>query len=272
MRTFKEPIDVSVLGVDTDEFYYFLGITAADANFDMSTFTPRYRLQIHIKDRQILEDISSWLKFERSVRVINKKDQADNAILQFSSNVTYQICKRYGIDETKTRTITSKFVPSKWFFSFLRGFMDGDGCISRGRVTLCCSRKEFLEEVLVKCNENSIFLKQGVTCNKGCYYLLFPVESSKLLINKLYKGASLYLQRKKEAAVEAFDKSGRLFVPWHSEAVRLYNEGKTTKEISIIVNHCTASVSAVLKKNGLGRHYKRRRDYGITKERHEQIL
>jgi len=80
------------------------------------------------KDKEQLENFSSCLNLKVKMG-IHKSGQGRTAFrVQFGDILFYRFLLGIGLSNAKSRTIGSLEIPDKYFFDFLRGSFDGDGC------------------------------------------------------------------------------------------------------------------------------------------------
>ncbi len=103
------------------ELAWLLGLLFADGHIG----TDRSRTMLTAKDTKFLEQVRDLLKSNFRIEyaattpqlIINRMDRVEKF-------------ERYGITKSKTYTATFPFVPIEFIHHFVRGFLDGDGCIS----------------------------------------------------------------------------------------------------------------------------------------------
>ena len=202
--------------IDTPEKAYFLGFFYADGCNDMK----QNRIVVSLKeeDEYLLERFSQFFKSDRPLTVNNQKK--GNIIFPqkvFTLRGKY-ICKRLselGAVSQKTTILKwdiENIMKTELFSHFIRGFFDGDGCISLiynksgscraiidfvgGSFEFMNTLKEFLEKEL----GISIYLRQR---GEHKYEMSFSKKDSVLKFKKyIYKDCSICLDRKFQKFVE----------------------------------------------------------------------
>ena len=202
--------------IDTEDKAYWLGFLMADGYNHENKGCVALRLQA--KDKEILEKYKKFLEtnvpiysFTRSTSV-NKLKKEYCEVNVCSSYFSEQLAK-LGCTQGKTYTLEFPSIKESLYNHFIRGFFDGDGCLSvkdrlNRRIRGTCMEYQFnivgKESVLLKIQEiliNSIQitktpLKQS--SNKGFAKVL--QYSGKLVVSKimnyLYKDAAIFLKRK----------------------------------------------------------------------------
>jgi len=117
--------------IDTEEKAYFLGFMFADGCvFQNSHGGYSVQIKLHEKDKSILERFRVALKSEHPIYNHNY-DNYKQCKFQIGSKQMAQDLIRHGCTPRKTFTI--KFpttIPDHLIRHFIRGYSDGDGCIS----------------------------------------------------------------------------------------------------------------------------------------------
>ena len=138
--------------------------------------------------------------------------KGNNYCIQIGSKEMFEDLNKLNVFPNKTKRLKLPSVPSKFWFSFLRGYFDGDGNVWVGythkeskkpnltiRVVFTSCTKSFLEEIRSKLF--NYFSSNGViSCGRGNYYrLTYSVKGSLKLYKFMYNSRypSLYLSRKK---------------------------------------------------------------------------
>lgn len=108
-----------------------------------------------------------------------------------------------------TEKIHNKIIDSSYFHHFLRGFFDGDGSVSKnGGQIVFTGKKSLMENLAEAVKENygvessSLLKVKGGFVQDGkvnSYHLgYYKNDSKEKLYSEMYKGATLFLTRKKE--------------------------------------------------------------------------
>lgn len=133
--------------------------------------------------------------------------------IQFSDVKFYRWLLTIGLMPNKTKIIGKIAVPDKYFFDFLRGHFDGDGCTysywdprwkSSFMIYLqfVSASKEHIEWL-----KNKIFeftsLKGSINKGSGCFKLTYAKTAAKIIFVKLYHGNCVYLSRKRKKIEES---------------------------------------------------------------------
>jgi hypothetical protein len=210
--------------IDTEEKAYFLGILYADGSL-----TTGSGIKITLKDHDldILEKLSDIIygfrKLKESQTIV--KDENGNIIevrkyftLNFySKKMNNDLCK-LGCTPKKSFTITfpDKLIDQELMRHFIRGYLDGDGCIcitnkDRPRVDFTSNGEfiigliEFIEKTLnIKCGRIGQRHEDTATRN----IQISGYDRVKILLDYLYKDATIYMNRKYNKYIEMLSDFG----------------------------------------------------------------
>lgn len=193
--------------IDTEEKAYLLGYLLADGNV---YFSDSYKLRFCLayQDINILYKFKEILHLNSKILTIKRKNRKNSQMecsLSWTSEGQFKDVAKYGIVPNKTLV---SFLPidkidENVIHHFIRGFFDGDGCISVkgnkhalsfvGTYELITQLRKYL------CDKLDIyFVKLSYRTKKNTVYQI--MWSSKKDIRKLfeflYKDATIYLDRK----------------------------------------------------------------------------
>lgn len=179
------------------DVYYWAGILAADGWVEES----RNRIGLALQK----SDLSHLEKFKKAVSSTHDicpfMSSSAYRIRFNSSDMVLDLRNRFNITGSKTHTYTlPEFESIDGFIHFLRGYIDGDGCLfttSSQKISLSISSaiKDNLVEIR---NLVSIILNTSINTNimlninkKGsCYSLVFPISISHRLLEILYSNST----------------------------------------------------------------------------------
>jgi hypothetical protein len=108
----------------TPDLAYSIGLLASDGNLSKDG----RHLNLTSKDRV---QIILFKKCLRLKTKIGKKNSGKNNLAyqtQFGDVLFYKFLLTVGLTPRKSNTMSSLAIPDKYFFDFLRGYFDGDGC------------------------------------------------------------------------------------------------------------------------------------------------
>lgn len=208
---------------------YVLGFFTADGCL---TINPRgsHYIEFTNNDIDVLEKIREALQSKHKIgnKTKNKINQKNGYRLQVGNQEMFKDLKELGFMVRKSKIIQMPRVPYKFFPDFLRGYFDGDGCISYGKykykdrkskkfhilIRFICYNKIFLEQLsiiiekLIKTKGKTIFY------HERAYSLAYSVTDSLKIINKMYKIKGIWMDRKYNSC---------------KKALKMYNDIKNSK-------------------------------------------
>lgn len=127
--------------------------------------------------------------------------------IQFGNVKLYRWLNNIGITANKSKTIGILKIPNKYFFDFLRGLLDGDGCVTsfkhpeskhlQIRVKFCSANKDFLIWLESKIY-NLLSLSGKIGTIPRVFELIYYKYSSIKLLKKIYRKSTVFLNRKFE--------------------------------------------------------------------------
>jgi intein-encoded DNA endonuclease-like protein len=188
---------VNELIEEDGNWFYFVGFMLADGSISHNT------VQINIcnKDREILEKIAIWLDLRTGVHTYKAAENSftteDRCMIAFNSKIIIDRLGNYGVVARKTGYEDYRNIPDEYYFDFLRGFMDGDGCSSRGRMAF------YSNEALINKIESEVYTKLGVSGtvrydSSIIWRLTYNIRDSVIIASSMYKNAELFLSRKRD--------------------------------------------------------------------------
>lgn len=188
--------------IDTEEKAYWLGFLYADGN--VSRFNTTIELALEENDKEHIEKFRSFVHLEnkplsKKQRILNGQKYYSYRFSFNSANVKQSLIN-LGCKPQKTFDLSfpnNTQVPENLLHHFIRGYIDGDGCIY-------VSNKKISVEVLG--TENFLLgYKQWVGLGQSKIYtfnhsdIYRVVNSNQQALNilkRIYKDATLYLERK----------------------------------------------------------------------------
>ena len=189
--------------IDSEEKAYWLGFLYADGN--VSSTINNVELSLSAIDTDHLEKYRRFLKNESPVRIgtvtCNGKIYSRCRLAVTNKHFKEQLISLGCIPN---KSLILKF-PKGIFkyddlkYHFIRGYVDGDGCISftkSGRLALeIIGTKEFLSSI------KEIFpafskLMRNKKWKNNTYFISCTCNKADKVITKLYKNSKIYLQRK----------------------------------------------------------------------------
>ena len=190
--------------LDKSEYcYYFLGFIYADGCLTNGYLS----ININNKDIEILERFKTYLNTKKPIYHIEK---TNSILFSFKNKKIYETLINYGLTPRKSLITTfPDNIPDDMVHHFIRGYFDGDGCISiinrktiKGLKINIVGTYEFLNSL-----QKILITKIGITpkkisqitSNKNTYQLNFKSKSDVLKFKEfIYNGSTIFLNRKKE--------------------------------------------------------------------------
>lgn len=200
--------------VDNQDKAYILGFLYADGSngsiYEKNHYYTTMLLQM--EDKYILDEMCRRMEMDRGARVIinntNKKSYAKMEIM--NKHMVLRL-DELGIVVNKTRKTRFPFWLGKELYPhFIRGYLDGDGCIPKrlDRVHFCGSHG-FITD-LASVIEKQFGFKQSVgnyKCSEGISYLQICDTVKRLkFLDWIYKDADMKLIRKYNLYLEMKEK------------------------------------------------------------------
>lgn len=193
--TCRNPIKKDIFDIiDTEEKAYWLGFLYADGS--LNPLNGQVSLGLQEKDKKHLEKYKEFLKCNN---VISYKKNTKSYSLNFACKRIYQSLIEKGCVPRKSLILTfptNKQVPAHLKKHFMRGYVDGDGCLCCTDKTYCFSfvgTKSFINEAISFFNWKPCKLDTA-----GQAYVWRCADKKKVpyYLDYLYKDAKIYLDRK----------------------------------------------------------------------------
>lgn len=214
----KENIKIDIFNpVNTPEAAYILGFYIADGCLNGNKFV----ITLNEKDKEILEKIRDYMspitKLIYKKETINKQSIVSHPMYSFAFACKEIVSCLEDLGLGKNKTYLSKsiknVVPKELMWDFIRGYWDGDGCISSSNVTKNVKETSYNyinigftiiskdPDILNEMNE--FFIEEGINThvypdNKGNYLVGTHSKSEvEKIYNKLYNSSNLFMERKR---------------------------------------------------------------------------
>lgn len=208
--------------IDTENKAYWLGFLFADGsvttpfrvNKDGSIKNGIYRIELQLKedDKNHLDKFRKELNIEKPLNISKTNYERSNRCrLYFNSKHMWEILNSYGCTPRKSQTLEfpniNIFKDKKLIKHFIRGYVDGDGCLSwcdtqhkRAHLGILGTMK-FLKELQhwLPLEFENVILKRNDESVASLYY---SGKTAFYIANYLYKDCSVYLERKRERYLE----------------------------------------------------------------------
>lgn len=187
--------------IDDEHKAYWLGFLYADG-YNNEKF---YQVEITLKDedKYILEELKKDCESIYDIKYkevnLNGKIFPCNRLTLYSKEISQDL-KKLGCMQKKSLIIkfpTEEQVPNSLIHHFMRGYFDGNGCIS-GNNFMLNSTKDFLDEYIKRLRNNTDISKAGYFSIDGQGHRWSHASKRDLqkIFNYLYKDATIYLHRK----------------------------------------------------------------------------
>lgn len=186
--------------IDSEDKAYFLGFMFADGY--NNTEKGEARLKLHVKDKKILEYFTECLssnkplRFDRSYIYLALENQKLSADLA-----------RHGCVKAKTHIIKFPDLNDDLVKHFIRGYFDGDGCITWSKnnpIVSITSTNDFLTKIQrILMNELGLSKTKFTKRHKNRSDFIMTMNyggmfNCKKIYNYLYRDANVFLERKKQ--------------------------------------------------------------------------
>lgn len=195
--------------INTEEKAYFLGILYADG----CTYSKgEIKIGLKIYDYEIVYKLSLLIYGENRVTLVG--GDINTAKLTFYSQEIVNDLKNLGCAPNKTFDIRLPSLDTALMPHFIRGYFDGDGCVSSGkegtRTTFdITSNLNFIKDLncfLCKIGFNPKYYQNKINPLSGFLQINSRSEFIKMY-EYLYKNANIYMERKYNKYKEIFGKS-----------------------------------------------------------------
>ena len=198
----KFPLNEDFFLKQSSNMAYVLGILASDGTVRKNT--NEIKLTLSAVDKNFLESLYNLIG-GRPIKEYTDSKGYSNVTWRFSSKIIKNELAKYNIVPNKTHTFKfPKLLEERYWIDFIRGYFDGDGCISTAgkssiRFQICSKTREILETIIdyfedkYKINKPSIYKRKD-----GLYYFQYSSVATRNIYKFLYTDNCLYLPRKKE--------------------------------------------------------------------------
>jgi len=190
---------------------YAVGLIATDCNLCKDG----RHLDLTSKDIEQLENFKKCLELD--VKITWKSSgysEKKYPRVQFGNVKLYRWLETIGLHPNKTKTIGALQIPEKYFFDFLRGSFDGDGCMysywdPRWRssfmiylqfVSASLKHVKWIRKKIKKL----LIIEGRINLSGSVYQLRYAKNASKEIIKQMYyKGDVVFLTRKRDKIIRA---------------------------------------------------------------------
>lgn len=214
--------------IDTEDKAYWLGFIYADGcvSFDEISKSAEFCIRLQGRDDGHLKKFNKSIKGNIEVQLnlrtcnLNNKEYDTCSIRLYSNKLVLDLINK-GVIPNKTLAIQLPNIKSDLMNHFIRGYFDGDGCITldkkrrHPRADFTCGSLEFLESIRKELYANDIC--SYICQEKSNTYRLFVRGMSNFdkFFNYLYNESNIYLDRKfnkKNIIYKEYDVAQRLLL------------------------------------------------------------
>lgn len=203
--------------IDTERKAYFLGLLYADGNLSSRKSDNRVSIILHEKDRHILVELSNDIYGFEKIHQDGQNNKGEKYLgVAIYSKKMHSDLSKLGCTPQKSFTITFPsfdIVPKELIWHFIRGFMDGDGCICtkesnlRTRIDFTANKDFIIGLRDFFANTLGLNINQRIEPNKEnekTHNIQYSSDKDiNMILDEIYKDATIFLTRKKEKYLEA---------------------------------------------------------------------
>lgn len=229
--------------IDSEEKAYWLGFLMADGynHANKSAIC----LRLNAVDTEILEKFRAFLKSDAPIYSFKRQtafSSSENDYKEVRVNSVHlsNILTELGCVQGKTYTLEfPDYIPDNLMNHFIRGYFDGDGCISITKRTnrkspnsmiyqfTIAGRKEFLEKLQSKLVENAGVVQNSLKVREDSFAQTIHYGGFNVvlrILNYLYKDATIYLKRKHDKYLQMVMRQSNL-----QKLINPVNSGNTLR-------------------------------------------
>lgn len=191
--------------IDSEEKAYWLGFIFADGYVSSSPLREgvksiyQFEISLGIKDIEHLNKFKKFIVFKKDI--ITDKSRCRFIV---ANKHLWTTLNELGCTPNKSLSLKFPNIPQNLVKHFIRGYFDGDGCISRHVHNTCVTphiellgTKQMLEQILIHSNTSAKY-KHDKRHSEETWNLEWSKQEGIDFINYLYQDCSIYLNRKYE--------------------------------------------------------------------------
>lgn len=194
--------------INTEEAAYWLGFIASDG----CIMGNQIHIALSADDTTHLEKFARWFSPGYPIRTYRTKQGYNQSRFYATSDEATSALAKYGIVPRKTWSFSHiPAIDNGLIRHFLRGYLDGDGWITRDKENVykagfCSMSRVFLSEVQDWLNL-TLSLKEAVIVPSGSVWV-YPKAGKQAIaiLHHLYSNATVYLDRKYTLALAAISR------------------------------------------------------------------
>lgn len=180
--------------IDSHNKAYLLGLIAADGCVTQTNYVAFESI-----DKELTEMLSRELQYSGEIKIIQPQNYAPHYRINFSSQKLASSLYGYGILPGRTFSGETYFPSSKYLWSYVLGYFDGDGCAyaNKGRsggLVCIVGSFEFTSELA---RQLGMGVVQEHHLKKVYYWRIFSRKHIQAFYELVYQYPRLGLQRKK---------------------------------------------------------------------------
>lgn len=200
---------------------YVLGFIAADGSLQNTPYMRGKYISICSKDIEVLRKIKAVLDSEHTIVTIKPRAfvlrgktyiSKEQYKLRIGNHEIYNDLFNLGITPQKSNTINFPKIPNEFIAHFLRGYLDGDGCISiynkkqRLSVTFTSGSEDFLWRLSEVISLTLKIKRHNVFSNHWAFQVKYSTREAVPLLKYCYSEIEdgLYLGRKYNKFLDFF--------------------------------------------------------------------
>lgn len=202
--------------IDTPMKAYFLGWAMSDGSVGYNVANGcRYKLKIKADDVEILKEFKKQLHYDfHIITEINNRTNPAKTIIVYSVAFVEDLMS-HGVIPNKSTIMTKPIsVPYELEGHFVRGYFDGDGCVTRSHKGTNFLKIEYcgnisMMEWIAASIENHTGIPKNKICARNSYFATLSYSCSKVpaIRDFMYpSGVEFGLRRKKDLLFAATDK------------------------------------------------------------------
>lgn len=183
--------------IDTEEKAYYLGYLMADGN--VSIYNGQYclKLSCRIEDREIIDGFLNAIQSKNQTSICTSNGRQYLRV-SLSSVQTVKDLIKLGVIPRKSGFESIPNIRQDLIRHFIRGFFDGDGTASVGKVhrrSGFTAPKKMCRDILTLVGINATITPCNTSVDKS--YFLLGKKKSRILFDYLYTDCNVFLQRKR---------------------------------------------------------------------------
>ena len=178
---------------DSHSKYYWIGFISGDGSIQANNT----RLRIELKNNSLdtLEKFKDFLESDSPItsRINNVKCECSR--IDINSKELCEYLNEYNIVQNKTKTFTIPInkIPKEFYYDYIRGYMDADGCIHIRKnrnncptISFSCANIQPLEWI------KSVFeITNKISFINNNYFLIKEGKKVKDILDKLYENSNI---------------------------------------------------------------------------------